>query len=77
MGGLRKFISLVYFCFLVGGVVLSVLSLVIAGFFSKDEIFAGAMANGYINLMVVGLVGAFMISFYIFRMIFIVFYGKE
>lgn len=77
MGGLCKFILLVYFCFLVGGVVLLVLLLVIVGFFSKDEIFVGVMVNGYINLMVVGLVGVFMILFYIFCMIFIVFYGKE
>ncbi|KAA0661810.1 NADH-quinone oxidoreductase subunit L, partial [Escherichia coli] len=77
MGGLRKSIPLVYLCFLVGGAALSALPLVTAGFFSKDEILAGAMANGHINLMVAGLVGAFMTSLYTFRMIFIVFHGKE
>ncbi|EAP8962608.1 NADH-quinone oxidoreductase subunit L [Salmonella enterica] len=77
MGGLRKSIPLVYACFLVGGAALSALPLVTAGFFSKDEILAGAMANGHINLMVAGLVGAFMTSLYTFRMIFIVFHGKE
>ncbi|MBU5567110.1 hypothetical protein KQJ25_33195, partial [Escherichia sp. S69_ASV_4] len=56
MGGLRKSIPLVYLCFLVGGAALSALPLVTAGFFSKDEILAGAMANGHINLMVAGLV---------------------
>lgn len=35
------------------------------------------MANGHINLMVAGTVGAFMTSLYTFRMIFIVFHGKE
>ncbi len=35
------------------------------------------MANGHINLMVAGLVGAFMTSLYTFRMIFIVFHGEE
>ncbi|MEY6296600.1 proton-conducting transporter membrane subunit, partial [Salmonella enterica subsp. enterica serovar Corvallis] len=44
MGGLRKSIPLVYACFLVGGAALSALPLVTAGFFSKDEILAGAMA---------------------------------
>ena len=77
MGGLRKSIPLVYLCFLVGGAALSALPLITAGFFSKDEILAGAMANGHINLMVAGLVGAFMTSLYTFRMIFIVFHGKE
>ena len=77
MGGLRKSIPLVYVCFLVGGAALSALPIITAGFFSKDEILAGAMANGHINLMVAGLVGAFMTSLYTFRMIFIVFHGKE
>ena len=66
-----------YVCFLVGGAALAALPLITAGFFSKDEILAGAMANGHINLMVAGLVGAFMTSLYTFRMIFIVFHGKE
>lgn len=77
MGGLRKSIPLVYVCFLVGGAALSALPIVTAGFFSKDEILAGAMANGHINLMIAGLVGAFMTSLYTFRMIFIVFHGEE
>ncbi|MFC0225395.1 NADH-quinone oxidoreductase subunit L [Serratia aquatilis] len=77
MGGLRKSIPLVYVCFLVGGAALSALPIVTAGFFSKDEILAGAMANGHINLMIAGLVGAFLTSLYTFRMIFIVFHGEE
>lgn len=77
MGGLRKSIPLVYVCFLVGGAALSALPLITAGFFSKDEILAGAMASGHLNLMAVGLVGAFMTSLYTFRMIFIVFHGEE
>ncbi|GAB7195362.1 NADH-quinone oxidoreductase subunit L [Dickeya oryzae] len=76
MGGLRKTIPLVYACFLVGGAALSALPMVTAGFFSKDEILAGAWANGHINLVVAGLVGAFMTSLYTFRMIFIVFHGE-
>lgn len=77
MGGLRKSIPLVYVCFLVGGAALSALPIITAGFFSKDEILAGAMANGHFNLMIAGLVGAFMTSLYTFRMIFIVFHGEE
>ncbi|MEM6160770.1 NADH-quinone oxidoreductase subunit L [Erwinia sp. P6884] len=77
MGGLRKSIPLVYVCFLVGGAALSALPLLTAGFFSKDAILAGALANGHINLMVAGLVGALMTSLYTFRMIFITFHGEE
>ena len=77
MGGLRKSIPLVYTCFLVGGAALSALPLITAGFFSKDEILAGALANGHLNLMIAGLAGAFMTSLYTFRMIFITFHGEE
>ncbi|OZI14086.1 NADH-quinone oxidoreductase subunit L [Sodalis-like symbiont of Philaenus spumarius] len=75
MGGLRKSIPLVYLCFLVGGAALSALPLVTAGFYSKDEILWGALANGHSALMMAGLVGAFLTSVYTFRMIFIVFHG--
>ncbi|MBS0970254.1 NADH-quinone oxidoreductase subunit L [Nissabacter archeti] len=76
MGGLRKTIPMVYVCFLVGGAALAALPLVTAGFYSKDEILFGAFANGHINLMLAGLVGAFLTSLYTFRMIFIVFHGE-
>lgn len=77
MGGLRKKIPLVYACFLVGGAALSALPLVTSGFFSKDEILFDAYASGHFNLMLAGLVGAFLTSLYTFRMIFIVFHGEE
>ncbi|KAA8997025.1 NADH-quinone oxidoreductase subunit L [Affinibrenneria salicis] len=76
MGGLRKTIPLVYLCFLVGGSALAALPLITSGFYSKDEILAGALANGHLNLMIAGLAGAFMTSLYTFRMIFIVFHGE-
>lgn len=76
MGGLRNKIPLVYVCFLVGGAALSALPMVTAGFFSKDKILFEAYASGHFNLMMVGLVGAFLTSLYTFRMIFIVFHGE-
>ncbi|MCP9267164.1 NADH-quinone oxidoreductase subunit L [Xenorhabdus sp. XENO-1] len=77
MGGLSKRIPFVYLCFIVGGSALSALPLLTAGFYSKDEILWGALANGHMNLMLAGLVGALMTSLYTFRMIFIVFHGEE
>lgn len=76
MGGLRKSIPLVYLCFLVGSAGLSAVPLVTAGFYSKDEILWGALANGHTGLTLAGLVGAFLTSLYTFRMIFVVFHGK-
>ncbi len=77
MGGLRKHIPLVYTCFLVGGSALAALPLITAGFYSKDEILSGVLATGHINLLTAGLIGAFLTGLYIFRMIFIVFHGKD
>ncbi|PHI31497.1 NADH-quinone oxidoreductase subunit L [Budvicia aquatica] len=76
MGGLRNKIPLVYVCFLVGGAALSALPMVTSGFFSKDKILFEAYASGHFNLMMAGLVGAFLTSLYTFRMIFIVFHGE-
>lgn len=36
----------------------------------------GALASGHVNLMMAGLIGAFLTSLYTFRMIFIVFHGE-
>ncbi|EKS7813166.1 NADH-quinone oxidoreductase subunit L [Edwardsiella piscicida] len=76
MGGLRYKLPLTYLCFLVGGGALAALPLVTAGFYSKDEILWGALASGHVNLMMAGLIGAFLTSLYTFRMIFIVFHGE-
>ncbi|MGP4123381.1 MAG: NADH-quinone oxidoreductase subunit L [Sodalis sp. (in: enterobacteria)] len=76
MGGLKKSIPLIYICFLIGGAALSALPIVTAGFYSKEEILWGALANGHSILLLAGLVGTFLTSVYTFRIIFIVFYGK-
>ncbi len=77
MGGLRKSIPFVYLCFLVGGAALAALPVVSAGFYSKDEILWGALAGGYHDLLIAGLVGAFLTALYTCRMILIVFHGKQ
>ncbi len=77
MGGLRKKIPLVYWCFLVGGGALAAIPYLTVGFFSKDEILWEAYASGHIEFLIAGLVGAFLTSIYTFRMIFVVFHGEE
>src|SRR5690606_4773791 len=64
MGGLRRRLPLAYACFLVGGSALAALPFVTAGFYSKDEILWQAFANGHQDLMVAGLIGAFLTSLY-------------
>ena len=77
MGGLRKSIPLVYICFLVGGAALSALPVISAGFYSKDEILEGALANGHMYLLIAGLAGALLTPLYTFRLIYVAFHGKE
>lgn len=75
MGGLRKSLPLVYFCFLIGGGALAALPFITAGFYSKDEILWQALASGHPELLAAGLVGAVLTSIYTFRLIFVVFHG--
>lgn len=50
-----------------------------AGFWSKDEILTMAVKAGGINVFfwILGMCAAFMTSFYMFRLLFMTFYGKE
>ncbi|MFC0267684.1 NADH-quinone oxidoreductase subunit L [Kushneria aurantia] len=77
MGGLWRSLKLPYACFLIGGAALSALPLVTAGFYSKDEILWLTFDHGYSLLWLGALLGALLTSIYTFRMIFIVFHGRE
>ena len=77
MGGLYKKIPLVYACFLIGGGALAAVPFITVGFYSKDAILAQAYAGGHMGLFYAGLFGAFLTSIYTFRLIFVVFHGKE
>lgn len=76
MGGLKNKIPLIYFYFLVGGASLTAFPLITSSFFSKENILLGSYINGYKLLFLIGLLGTFLTSIYIFRMIFIIFHGK-
>jgi NADH-quinone oxidoreductase subunit L len=77
LGGLRKSLPLVYACFLVGGGALAAIPFITAGFYSKDEILWQDLAAHRPEFVIAGLIGALLTSLYIFRLIFIVFHGKE
>ncbi|MFA5027381.1 MAG: NADH-quinone oxidoreductase subunit L [Candidatus Methylomirabilota bacterium] len=49
----------------------------LAGFWSKDEILAGAFAGHHYVLWALGSAGAFMTAFYMFRLYYTVFEGKD
>jgi NADH-quinone oxidoreductase subunit L len=76
MGGLKKRIPRTYRVFLVGALAISGLP-GLSGFFSKDEILASTFASGHAIVWAVGLAGAALTAFYMFRLIYLAFYGDE
>ncbi len=78
MGGLARRLPAAFWSFLIGSAALAALPLVTAGFYSKEAILSGAWADGSSGrvLWVAGVVGACMTGLYIFRAVFIVFFGE-
>ena len=78
MGGLRREVPVAFWSFLIGAASLAALPLVTAGFYSKDMILWGAWNSGPRGpiLWGAGLLGALLTPIYIFRAVFVVFYGE-
>ena len=78
MGGLSKKIKWTYITMLTGTLAIAGIP-PLAGFFSKDSILLNAYQseNGGHILYAAGLFTALLTSFYMFRLIFLTFYGKE
>jgi NADH-quinone oxidoreductase subunit L len=76
MGGLRSKMPRTFWTFLIGGFALAGFPLITAGFWSKDEIFADAFANG--RLVVFGMLAlaALLTAFYTMRQITLTFLGQ-
>jgi NADH-quinone oxidoreductase subunit L len=73
MGGLRKHIPLTFLTFLIGVLAISGIP-PFAGFFSKDEILAKAFeASAVVGVLAV--VASLLTAFYMFRLLFLTFYG--
>ncbi|MGE5109548.1 MAG: NADH-quinone oxidoreductase subunit L [Acidobacteriaceae bacterium] len=79
MGGLRKDLPYAFWGFVIGGSALAGLPLITAGFYSKDLILwqAWSSSQGSTALWVAGMAGVLLTSLYIYRLIFIVFYGEK
>jgi len=77
MGGLRKPLPVAFWTFLIAGCSLAGLPFITAGFYSKDLIIWGAWGapQGQPAFWIAGMIGAFLTSFYTFRLIFRVFFG--
>lgn len=76
MGGLRKYLPWTYPTFLIGAIAIAGVPF-LSGFFSKDAILTHAYAQGQYFVWALGLMGAILTAFYMFRLIFLTFHGKE
>jgi NADH-quinone oxidoreductase subunit L len=74
MGGLKAKLPITFFTMLMGTIAISGLP-PFSGFFSKDEILAHVYEHNP-TLWVIGLLGAMLTAFYMFRMLFLTFWGS-
>jgi NADH-quinone oxidoreductase subunit L len=75
MGGLKSHLPITYKTFLIGAVAIAGIP-PLSGFVSKDEILWKAFAGGYWPLWLLGLLGAGLTAFYMFRLVSLTFEGK-
>ncbi len=74
MGGLKKHLPVTYLTMLIGTIAIAGIP-PLSGFFSKDEILAHAFAENRL-LWVLGFIGTLFTAFYMFRMLFLTFFGR-
>ncbi|MDB6023762.1 MAG: dehydrogenase subunit, partial [Pedosphaera sp.] len=76
MGGLKQKLPATFWTFMVGTLALCGLW-PFSGFYSKDSILALALDQHHIALFVLGVVVAILTTFYMFRLVLVVFFGGE
>jgi NADH-quinone oxidoreductase subunit L len=74
MGGLKAHLPRTHLTMLIGTLAIAGI-FPLSGFFSKDEILWNAWRNGGPGLWAVGVIGAFLTAFYMFRLYFMTFHG--
>jgi NADH-quinone oxidoreductase subunit L len=75
-GGLKKYMPQTYFTFLIAALAISGIP-PLSGFFSKDEILWNTFSNGHYILWFIGIATAYLTAFYMFRLHYLTFEGKE
>jgi len=76
MGGLKSYFPITYKTFLVSTLAIAGIP-PLSGFFSKDEILFHSLMDGNILLWGMGIGGAMLTAFYMFRLIFMTFHGES
>ncbi len=75
MGGLKAKMPITHWTFFIGALAIAGFPF-LSGFWSKDEILHSAWGSSPV-IYVIGLVTAFLTAFYMFRLIFVTFYGES
>ncbi|HWT46327.1 MAG TPA: NADH-quinone oxidoreductase subunit L, partial [Vicinamibacterales bacterium] len=76
MGGLRKALPITFWTFLIATIAISGIP-PLAGFFSKDEILFNAYSKGFHILWAIGVLTALLTATYMFRLVFLTFFGER
>jgi len=76
MGGLKKELPITFWTFVIGAVAIAGIP-PLAGFFSKDEILFETFVEGHRILWVVGALTALLTATYMFRLVFLTFWGER
>ena len=76
MGGLRKHLPITFYTFLIGTIAIAGIP-PLAGFFSKDEILWKTYSHGNTVLWFVAVVAAFLTATYMFRLLYLAFFGDR
>jgi NADH-quinone oxidoreductase subunit L len=81
MGGLKKYLPITYWTFLIGTLAIAGVPL-LSGFFSKDEILYRAFAgtqyhHGSAVLWLIGAITSLLTAVYMFRLVFLTFHGER
>ncbi len=76
MGGLKDKLPITYWTFLIGSLAIAGVP-GLAGFFSKDEILFKTYAGGHTLLWIVGMLTSLMTATYMFRLVFLTFWGES
>ncbi|PAX09322.1 NADH-quinone oxidoreductase subunit L [Sphingomonas lenta] len=79
-GGLRRSIPLTFWAMMIGTFAITGVGIYgvggFAGFYSKDAIIEAAWASGWLGVSMVGMLVAFLTSFYSWRLVFLTFFGQ-
>jgi NADH-quinone oxidoreductase subunit L len=76
MGGLKKYLPITYWTFLIGALAIAGFPL-LSGFFSKDEILFKTFSSGRTLLWSIGVLTSLLTATYMFRLVFLTFHGER